>query len=111
MSMELATVIGQVITFLTVAIGFIVQYLRETRQHEWDREERMATAESLRSNTSERAADLAVRAAATEARLAAYIADNTEVSKVAFKEANDVNNKLHALGLKQLDKPRQKKAK
>lgn len=77
MSMESAAVLGQVLTFLAVIAGFINQYLREARRHRWDVDERKFTAKSLTK----------------------HIEENTEISRVAFKEANDVNLKIHALGL------------
>jgi hypothetical protein len=99
MTVAFAAVIGQVLTFLTVIAGFIFQYLRETRQHVWDQEQRIAIAKNVLATQEAAATVLALKAAETEARLAAQIENNTEVSKLAFKEANDVNNKIHALGL------------
>lgn len=77
MTIEIAAVVGQIVTFLTVIVGFVYQYLRESRRHRWDAEQRREIA----------------------AEALAAIENNTEVSREAFKEANDVNLKIHALGL------------
>jgi hypothetical protein len=99
MSVAVAAVIGQVLTFLTVIAGFIFQYLRETRQHKWEQDQRIDIAHKALATQEATAKDLATKTAEAEARLAAQIENNTEVSRSAFREANDVNNKIHALGL------------
>lgn len=88
MSIGMAAVIGQVLTFLTVIAGFAYQYMRDAQRHKWDQEERKSIAEAALATGQQ-----------TERRLSNQIDENTQVSRTAFKEANDVNLKLHALGL------------
>lgn len=101
--------IGQLITFLTVLLGFLLQYVREGRQRKWDledrrlarelvREETRATAQDLKNATVETAKKLAEETAETfnshSTKLAGMIEANTEISKSAFHEANSVNVKI-----------------
>jgi phosphopantothenate synthetase len=99
-----AAIVGQAITFVSVLVGFGYQFLRDERRHRWAidaRDEaaaqlRLAAAASVKATQSAAAAALTT---ATAARLA--LAKNTDISVLAFHEANTVNAKLHELGLTQ----------
>lgn len=103
----------QLIGFLTLIVGGLLQYFNAQRQHQWDVEDRAMTARELATKVQMEADKIAhkvevqanvANAAATIANtarteLAAALKENTDVSTQAFKEANHINNKLAQLGL------------
>ena len=113
--------VGQLIGFLGLVAGFVLQYLREgraqqnqlareARQHQWEQEDRdravdvlklsaLKTAKELAAHTTETAVTLAQQTAATSKRLEGQIAENTAISRDAFHEANSVNLKIASLGI------------
>lgn len=104
-----ATILGSTLTGLTISV---LSYLREGRAHKWaveqserDRKERLKTAEELKLQHAEASAHLAqnTRAVGTEIverieEAKAKIDENTLVSVQAFAEANNINEKIVAIG-------------
>lgn len=78
-----ATILGQLLLFLTTIGGFAIQIYREKRNRQWDLEDRMMARQ-----------ELAEKVATTHQKVIEKIEENTELSRVAFSEANDVNGKL-----------------
>lgn len=83
----------------------IMSYLREGRAHRWlqeqsalDRRERLATAEELKRQHEEAAMTITLNTQHAAAVLSQKIDDNTEISVKAFDAANNVNEKLVAIG-------------
>lgn len=100
---------AQWITFLTVLIGFIYQAYRENRQRRWDKEDRADLAAKvikeagvLSSTAAIVASDAKVERIAHTDKLLDAISENTKISTKAFKESNQVNNKLKAIGEERL---------
>lgn len=90
----LCTTLGASVT--TLALG-LLQYFREGRQHRWIVEQ----AERDRADRGRVELDLKARVQTVSTKLDA----NTEISKAAFTEANNVNLKLIALGRADIEKP------
>lgn len=104
-----ATILGSTLTGLAISI---LNYLRESRAHRWaveqserDKKERLATAEELKRqheqaamaitlNTQHAAAVLSDKIDQTQAK----IDENTQLSMKAFTEANNINEKIAAIG-------------
>lgn len=87
----IATTLGTTITTLILQI---MAWKREGRKHEWeidqlvwDRKERIRVAEELRKHTDNKAEQLVSK-----------IDENTNISAKAFEVANNVNEKLVAIG-------------
>lgn len=81
---SVATII--VTTLCTTVVGLLLQvlaYLREGRAHKWQVEQ----AELDR-----------IHRAQINTNLTTKIDENTEISVSAFKEANDINRKIQAIG-------------
>lgn len=90
----LCTTLGASVTSLALAF---LQYFREGRQHRWIVEQ----AERDRADRGRIELDMKARVQTVTTKLDA----NTEISKAAFTEANNVNLKLIALGRADLEKP------
>ncbi len=104
--------VGSVLAFLGTIAGMILATYKENRTRRWqveDREELARTTrhglknteQSVKSQFDETKDKLDQIIRDAEKRLELLrgdIKENTEVSKEAFKEANDVNGKLHAMG-------------
>lgn len=82
------------------------QLFREKRQRQWAREDRREAQDALDRQSQDlrhtvRSETAAVRIASEvrSAEVLTRIAENTEVSKVAFATANDVNAKIASIGL------------
>lgn len=72
--------IGIIITFATLVLTSILQYMREGRNRRWDMETKQALVEHVE-------------------KVAGKVDENTDISTKAFHEANTVNIKLEKLGL------------
>jgi hypothetical protein len=113
-----ATDVGQIVTLLTLVVGIVAQHIREGRTREWlekdrARQEKLQKEERERQDRERRhesedrirvAADLHRQieidnAALTErhAETRHSLAENTEISRKAFSEANNANEKIAAL--------------
>jgi cytochrome bd-type quinol oxidase subunit 1 len=99
---ETTSAIAAICTLLTVIAGFLFQYIRETRQHRWDRE----TLRDVKRDALEAAQALSVKSAERHAALSHQIADNTELTQAtkdaaleAQREANHANEKLAAISV------------
>ncbi len=95
--MDSATLTVILSTFGVSMITLIVQvlqFLREGRQHRWVMEQ----AQFEQGERQRFAATAAANTKAGVAVLSDQIAENTEISKAAFKEANSVNLKIATLG-------------
>lgn len=77
--MDFATV-GIIITFATLVLTSVLQYMREGRNRRWDMETKQTLVEHAQV-------------------VAGKIDENTNISTKAFHEANTVNLKLEKLGL------------
>jgi len=126
-SVTWAGAVISLLTFLGVIANMVNNAFREQRARRWAVEDAAALRERLERDKAELAmhtketANDATKSlelkfaeqktmlegiiAAGEARLKQIVSkidENTAVSKEAFKEANNVNEKLHALGLEQV---------
>jgi hypothetical protein len=95
---ETTSAIAAICTLLTVIAGFLFQYIREARQHTWDRESR----EDVRLE----ALEASQRVARSQAALSLQLANNTELTQAtkdaaleAQREANHANEKLAAISV------------
>lgn len=93
----IVTTLGTTITTLVMQV---ISWMREGRRHKWeveqliwDRKERVRVAEALRKHTDVKAEQLVSK-----------IDENTEISSKAFEVANNVNEKLVAIGEARLKK-------
>ena len=77
------TAVGQFLLFLTTVLGFGIQLYREKRNREWD----LADRELARKQ-------LAAKVEIAHESVMKKIEENTEISREAFTEANNVNAKL-----------------
>lgn len=77
------TILGQFLLFLTTIAGFAIQLYREKRNRDWDVRDR-ELARALIAKKVEVAHDAVLQ----------KIEENTEISREAFTEANNVNAKL-----------------
>jgi len=85
-----STTIGQLLLFCTTVLGFGIQIYREKRNRQWDLEDR----ERARVVLAKTAEIVAVETDMKQQKVIQKIEENTELSRGAFKEANDVNQKL-----------------
>jgi hypothetical protein len=99
-----APAVGQIILFLTTVLGFVITIYRENRNRRWDLEDRERTAKALVAQVDTVSKTLATKTAASHDALATKIDENTELTATAiskasdaYKEANDVNQKLARL--------------
>lgn len=76
---------------------FRMQAKREERNRRWDIEDRAQHAEDVKAMVTIKAKALAVA-----------IDENTEVSKAAFSEANEINKKILAIGEVRVRRPGEK---
>jgi type II secretory pathway pseudopilin PulG len=100
-----ATTWGQFFLFLTTVAGFWFQYIREGRRQRWEAEERIRQAaevqrqvrldaERVKETLKQETASIQERHTETQQQLE----ENTEISRRAFYEANNINRKLVAMG-------------
>ena len=102
------TLLGQVVIFLTAVFGFLAKFLQDRRaervreeQRQYDLEDRekqrkktRILARRLQEQTEEAKQVLASLMQTLKEEIRSDIAENTQVSKTAFAEANDVNRKI-----------------
>jgi gas vesicle protein len=115
----LGTVIGQIVVVVTTILGFAYTIYRENRNRRWDLEDRKRAREELQTLTtstatklettvehratelatalSSRATELAQTVDRQRHQLSEQLTENTQISKQAFHEANDVNQKIAEL--------------
>jgi len=116
-------IVGQIITFLTLVLGWLVTLYREKRNHHWELDERAALAAKVKEDAEALATHVATKADAVAAKvqaasdalasqidhksaaLSTAIAENTVKTEQAivsadnaFNEANHVNLKIAAYG-------------
>lgn len=115
-----AAIIGQIVTLITLVYNSKQQRLREERNHRWEVEDRAAlatkvvqTSDALAAKVLQTSDALASTVVQTTAGIQAAIADNTikteqatTAAHEAFKEANNVNNKISDLNNRLLDQER-----
>jgi hypothetical protein len=106
-----ATDVGQIVLLLTTVAGFAAQFIREGRDRRWREEDRKRQEQERKRETEDRirvSADLqrqvqidTDRAVQGDAELLKRhtqtqqnLAENTEISRQAFREANSVNQKI-----------------
>lgn len=92
------TILGATISTLIMQIA---QWMREGRKHKWevdqmmwDRKDRQRVAQDMKDHADRRTAALATK-----------IDENTEISVKAFDVANNVNEKLVAIGEARMKAP------
>jgi hypothetical protein len=84
------TTLGQVALALITLAGFGLQMWKESRNRKWDLEDRERARKELEMKVTEAQQTAVV---ANEAVIQ-KIDENTEISRNAFKEANNTNQKL-----------------
>jgi hypothetical protein len=119
---RLLILVTAIMSFMATVLGYIYTGWRETRNRRWDREdaerrakeikdEAVATAEALAMKTELARLDLADKvertrldletehllASAKRDDLSRQLAENTDISRNAFTEANNVNQKIALL--------------
>lgn len=104
----LALMIAAIGAFSTGVANFalqILQYKREDRAHRWaveqseqDRRERHRDALDMKAHTDLKAEAVQDKAIEQASKIVTKIEENTAISQRAFKEANDVNKKILAIG-------------
>jgi len=94
-------VTGQCVIFLTTIVGLIASWFRENRNRRWDLEDRQVLAAKVQTQVDltrdalhNKTEEVRVQHAAQAHELGRKIDENTEISRNAFTEANDVNRKL-----------------
>jgi len=92
---------GQCVIFLTTIVGLIASWFRETRNRKWDLEDRQVLAAKVQTQVDltrdalhDKTEEVRVQHAKATEALGRKIDENTEISRSAFHEANDVNTKL-----------------
>lgn len=105
---DVATALGQLVLLLTTIAGFAYQYIREGRIRRWQEEDRRRRDEQRVLDAEDRirvAADLqrqveidAERVLEEHRAARRELAENTMISREAFTQANDVNQKIAAMG-------------
>jgi hypothetical protein len=76
---------GQTIIFATTVLGFSIQLFREWRNRKWDLEDR----ERARKDLEVKVTAVAATAKVANEAVMNKIDENTEISRGAFKEANN----------------------
>jgi coproporphyrinogen III oxidase-like Fe-S oxidoreductase len=79
----------QLITLVSLIVGFAYQAYRDTRQRRWDVEDRARLAI--------KADEQVAHAVTSRNEMALALAENTGLTKAAFAEANHVNIKIERL--------------
>ncbi len=95
---QVALLAATLATFLTTVATLLYQFVREGRRHRWEveaAERRLWDA----AKAEKKAAEIAAKVEESEASLNAKLAENTEISRAAFEEANHLNEKIKAQGL------------
>lgn len=90
---DFATAFGQLILLLTTLAGLWFTNYRESRNRKWDLEDRKRAREELEAKVEQ----VKVATISRQEVVLAKIAENTEISRTAFTEANNVNAKFMAL--------------
>lgn len=93
MEAESTTLVGQFLLFLTTVIGFGIQMYRESRNRKWDLEDRKNARREMESKVE----SVKQETVAAHEVVVRKIEENTELSRTAFSEANNVNKKFLAL--------------
>jgi hypothetical protein len=88
------TIVGQLVILVTTIAGFLYNIYRENRNRRWDIEDRERVRRDISEKVDQSKRELASATLATHHTLIEKIDENTEVSKQAFHEANDVNQKI-----------------
>lgn len=88
-----APILGQILIFLTTVIGFGIQMYRESRNRKWDLADRAAAREQMKAEMQTVKEETVV----AHEIVVKKIEENTEISRTAFSEANNVNAKLLTL--------------
>lgn len=94
----LTTVLGQALILITTISGFAYTLYRESRQRRWDLEDRARARKDLAATLVGHEKAQIERAAAVKDVILDKIDENTQISREAFKEANDVNRKIEQIG-------------
>lgn len=96
-------VVGQILTFLGLLAKLIFDYIKEGREREWRMQDLKYKANAERSQTNLQVSQVLMQEELEKNTALSTLANEAAVG--AYKEANDVNKKIAAIGQVRLTAP------